>query len=686
MDNVQPIAPQNLTVEAPAELRELQGWLIWRLEPDANNPNGKPLKVPYYADGGKRHGKQGGIEDRGRMTTFAAARDAAARRGFTGVGLALMPEFGITALDFDNCVDAQGKLPPVVRDIASQTYAEYSPSGKGIRAFVRGSYGNHKSPTVGNDFGFEVFTSTGFVTFTGNAMPYTDILGLEDTVADLDHIVAPLCASRFAATSQRVSDPDDFMIGREPRVGLSATQMEELLSVLDADMYRDDWIKVGMALHHECEGDDTGFEIWDEWSANGAKYPGEESLRTQWESFERRKGVGQRQVTMATVMRMAKEAGASVPRPMVAASVDDLRTAMSAVAATPALGMFTPEDYTGRFPILSLASSVVLQPGGWRIKNLLPDRGLVVLFGASGSGKTFVAIDIAYAIARGVAWRKNRTKKGRVLIVAAEGAKGMSKRLKAYADYYDIDPNEVDIGLLTVPPNFLLSEDVTDLAGAIAASGGADVIMVDTMAQVTPGANENSSEDVGLALGNARALEMATEALIMMVDHSGKDASKGVRGWSGKRAAADAELEVLKYENGTRELRITKMKDGDDGLKWGFRLETVIVGTDVDGDPITSCVAVEADVPSPVLVEIGTKAQRFGPKERHVLEIIESEYEGVERAPLADLFDKCLAAMTKPEAPKRDLRRRDLERAIQSLAKRKEPPIEIKNGHVIFCI
>ena len=115
-------------------------------------------------------------------------------------------------------------------------------------------------------------------------------------------------------------------------------------------------------------------------------------------------------------------------------------------------------------------------------------------------------------------------------------------------------------------------------------------------------------------------------------------------------------------------------------------METIVVGVDLDGDPITSCVAVEADVPVPVVQEIGPKAQRFGPKERHVLEIIESEYEGVERAPLADLFDKCLAAMTKPEAPKRDLRRRDLERAIQSLAKRKDPLIEIKNGHVIFCI
>ena len=684
MDNVQPITPHNTATLAPAELRELQGWLMWRFEQDPNDTTGKPLKVPYYADGGKRHGKQGGIDDRGRMTTFAAARDAAAKRGFTGVGLALMPEFGITALDFDNCVNAQGELPQEIEEITSRTYAEYSPSGKGIRAFVRGSYGNRKSPTVGNDYGFETFTSTGFVTFTGNIMPYTDLFGLEDTIAHLDALVAPLCAARFVASQQQAIDPDDFMIGHEPKIGLSLAQMDELLYVLDADMQREDWIKVGMALHHECDGDDTGFYLWDDWSQNGSKYPSEESLRTQWDSFERRKGSGHRQVTMASVLKMAKEAGASISRPTLAATVDDLRVAMSAVAATPALGMFTPEAYTGRFPITSLAVSIMMEPGGWLIKNVLPDAGLIVLFGASGSGKTFVAIDLAYAIAMGIQWRGNRSKKGRVLIIAAEGGKGMSKRLKAYLKHHKIDPKDVDIGLLTVPPNFLLSEDVTELAAAIAASGGADVIIVDTMSQVTPGANENSSEDVGLALGNARALEAATGATIIMVDHSGKDASKGVRGWSGKRAAADAEIEVLKHEDGAREIRITKMKDGDDGLKWGFRLELVIVGTDADGDAITSCVAVEADLPVPLAIETGPKAQRFGPHERHVLEIIEDQYAGIERAPLTELFDKCLAAMTKPEAPKRDLRRRDLDRAIQSLVKRKDPLIEIKNGIVIF--
>ena len=683
---MQRITPEVRDIHVPAPLRDLPIFLCWRLEPRYEG-DPKPLKVPYYPLGNKRAGRQGAPEDRSQLTTFAIARDQAARRGMTGIGVALLEGYDLVAIDVDNCV-TDGKLPSEILHAVGSTYAEYSPSGRGIRAIMRGNLGNHKAPTTDTDYGFEVFSTSGFCTLTGNALDHIDILGLEDTVGKVGSEIRAICQRRFGGfMTPRVPDPDDFMIGREPKIGLTISQMEELVSVLDPDMPREDWIKVAMGLSHETDGDDTGFYIFNDWSAQGSKYPSEEALRTQWESFERRKGAGHRQVTMATVLKMAKEAGAtSTPRPTLAATVDDLRTAMSAVAATPALGMFTPEDYSGRFPITSLAVSIMMEPGGWLIKNVLPDAGLIVLYGASGSGKTFVAIDLAYAIAMGIQWRGNRTKKGRVLIIAAEGGKGMSKRLKAYLKHHKIDPNDVDIGLLIVPPNFLLSEDVTELAAAVSASGGADVIIVDTFAQVTPGANENSSEDVGLALANARALEMATGATVMAVDHTGKDTSKGVRGWSGKFAAADAVLEVVKHENGTRELRIAKMKDGDDGLKWGFRLELVTVGVDADGDPITSCVAVEADVPVPVVQELGPKAQRFGPKERHVLEIIESEFEGVERAPVSELFDKCLAAMTKPEPPKRDLRRRDLERAIQSLAKRKDPLIEIKNGHVIFCI
>ena len=593
MDNNTINVPNYPPMPAPAELLDQPVWVIWRFEPDPDNPNGKPLKVPYYANGGKRQGKQGGIDDRRRMTTFAEARDAAVRRGFTGVGLALMPELGITALDFDNCVDAQGKLPPEIEQIASQTYAEYSPSGKGIRAFVRGSYGNRKSETEGNPYGFETFSSKGFVTFTGNAMPYTDLLGLEDTVADLDTLVAPLCAARFTATQQREVDPDDFMAGREPKIGLTVSQMEELLSVLDADIPREEWIRVGMALHHECDGDDTGFYLWNDWSENGEKYPSEEALRTQWESFERRKGSGQRNITMATVMKMAKEAGY---RDTGIDSCDLRQQAQEVTSNLPQVdGVRTPDGYSGKFPVHGAGDPALHQSTEWYIKGVLPKADLIVLYGQSGSGKSFVALDMIGAVARGKQWQGCRVKRAKAVLIAAEGAGGVGKRIRAYCKHYGLNEADLDIGIIRVPPSVIEDVDVQELVNALTAVG-ADIFVIDTLAQVTAGANENSSEDMGKAIRNIRLITEATGATALVVHHAGKDATRGARGWSGIRAAADAEIEISRNDAGHL-ISITKMKDGDDSQQWGFRLNQVQVGIDNDGDIETSCVVEYVEAP-----------------------------------------------------------------------------------------
>ena len=109
MPNVSVIAPQHRDLVAPSALRELQGWLIWRYETQAGSD--KQLKVPYYADGGRRFGTQGSADDRAKLTSFAAACTAAARKGFTGVGLAMLSDWGITALDFDKCAGADRRLP-----------------------------------------------------------------------------------------------------------------------------------------------------------------------------------------------------------------------------------------------------------------------------------------------------------------------------------------------------------------------------------------------------------------------------------------------------------------------------------------------------------------------------------------------------------------------------------------------
>jgi hypothetical protein len=116
-----------------------------------------------------------------------------------------------------------------------------------------------------------------------------------------------------------------------------------------------------------------------------------------------------------------------------------------------------------------------------------------------------------------------------------------------------------------------------------------DVVVIDTFAQVTPGANENAAEDMGRALANCKALHRATKALIVLVHHVGKDESRGSRGWSGIKAAADVEITITRTET-TRKAMLSKVKDGADGIELAFKLVDVTIGMDEEGEAITSCV------------------------------------------------------------------------------------------------
>ena len=690
MSKVTNIAPQHRAVSAPEELRSLTGWLMWRYEEVANNP--KPQKIPYYVDGGRRHGQQGSQADRAKLTSFAAATAAAAKRGMSGVGLALLPDWGITALDFDKCVGPNGELPPEVADIVSYTYAEYSPSGEGVRAFVRGNLGNHKDIARPDRYGFETFNTNGFVTFTGNVLPDVDLLGYDNTIADATDAVRSLCEKRFGTSAPKTqSDPSDPFANFQPRLGLTVQEMTDLVNALDPDMDRDAWIRVAMALHHETEGDDTGFDIWDEWSSQAAAkdYPGTEYLRNQWKSFERPR-TGHKPVTMASVIRLAKEAGYTLSRPIQAATAEELKAVAAehrVEALARASGFNTPDGFIGKYPIITASELSRRKPTDWLIKGVIPRAEMIVLFGASGSGKTFVVIDMAMAIARGIPWRGHRTKKARVLIIAAEGGGGVGKRHDAYAQHHGISLEDAEIGVITAAPNFLQKPDISEVVAAISAAGGFDLVIVDTLAQVTPGANENAGEDMGLAISHVRAIAEVTGATVLLVHHAGKDASKGARGWSGIRAAADAEIEILRHDIGPREIRISKMKDGDDGMHWGFTLQQVIVGMDDDGDDITSCVVLEAETPKPAELESDRRGvKRLGKEAQHVLDMIELSIDpSVPSMGLHDFARLCADGMPLPEDGKRDTRVQRVQRAIKSLSKGDEPALIIENGKVVFC-
>lgn len=552
-------------LRAPDALRDLPGWLVWRFEPNGDK---KPRKMPYYISGAKRHWTQGTAADRKNLTTFDQAKAIALARGYEGVGLALMPEFGVSALDFDDCV-SDGVIDPVVESLTAGTYTEFSPSGNGIRAFVVGSLGTGKSnPKDKSTFGFEVFDCNGFVTFTGNLTGTAELVGA-------DNYLAPISPELKAFRDMRLSksrQPFEYEGTGDITLGLSDAELNQILAALPNDLDYDAWVNSGMAIHHETQGE--GFALWDEWSLSGPKGTTTEYNMERWASFGRNGGAP---FTARSLLRYARdELQVDTGIDIDTASPDDFPTYV--------------DGPRGKFGITSDVDFVAQQSHTeWLVKGFLPKAQLGVLFGESGSGKSFAALDMCAAISRGLPdWNGHRIKPGRVLYVVAEGVSGFRQRIRAYCHQHALSGVGLDV-ISDLTPNLLDVAQVTDLIKDIRQQQPYDLIVMDTFAQVMPGANENSGEDVGLALAQCKRINRHTGAMVLLVHHSGKDSAKGARGWSGLKAACDVELQVERA-NDTRSITSTKMKDGQEGLSYLFNLHTVILGEDEDGDEITSCI------------------------------------------------------------------------------------------------
>lgn len=381
-----------------------------------------------------------------------------------------------------------------------------------------------------------------------------DLTGHWSVLPELPPELLALWRSLMAAPSPTLQAPQ----------GVAADRIRGMLSRLDPDMDYNEWVKVGMALHHEAEGEDWGLALWDEWSAKGSKYQGEDNLHPHWRSFGSNRG---RAVTIQSIIGMA---GGVNPE-----DFDDLSQ--------------IPEPKPKRkFEVVNVNAFAAGPQPEWIIKGVIPAATIGVVFAESGGGKSFAVFDMASAVARGVPWNGQRVRQGRAVYVAAEGADGVRKRAQAYAQHNGVDLAAMPLGIIAGRPD-LLKDDHKALGAAINDWGGADLVIIDTLAQSMAGGDENSGEDMGKVLAHCQLLHSLTGAMVLLIHHSGKDASKGARGWSGLKAAMDCELEITR--NGEqRSLRVSKQKDGEDGIGWGFRLVQVGLGQDADGDPVTSCV------------------------------------------------------------------------------------------------
>jgi len=244
----------------------------------------------------------------------------------------------------------------------------------------------------------------------------------------------------------------------------------------------------------------------------------------------------------------------------------------------------------------------------WRVKGLFPEHGLGSIYGPSGSGKSFLALDLMASIACGITFYGHKTTQCPVVYVALEGTGGIAKRVEAYETHHKIKlPSTFRI---VTDMLSLFSSEASIFAEAVIEAGlNEGVIVIDTLAQSAPGSDENSSAHMGTIIANAQLLQKMTNSLVVLIHHTGKDTSRGARGHSSLYAALDAALEVKRTQGGLEWLS-AKVKDGASGNATSFRLERVALGQDEDGDEISSCVALGDLFRKPPLAQPNGKNQR----------------------------------------------------------------------------
>ena len=245
----------------------------------------------------------------------------------------------------------------------------------------------------------------------------------------------------------------------------------------------------------------------------------------------------------------------------------------------------------GRFHLLTPEEMAALPLAEYRIKQVLPATGVAVIYGAPKSGKTFLVMDAAAAIVEGRDWFGYRTRVAPVVYVGLEGQAGLAQRWQAYTRIKG-QARQADLRFVTAPWSILAAGDLGALAEAVrAAKCAGGVVIVDTLNAASPGADENSSVDMGRIIDGAKQLQREVGGLIWLVHHAGKDSGRGLRGHSSLTGAVDAIIEVSRDETGDRrEWRVERAKDGPESDPWPFTLPVVELGADGDGDLITSCV------------------------------------------------------------------------------------------------
>jgi len=200
------------------------------------------------------------------------------------------------------------------------------------------------------------------------------------------------------------------------------------------------------------------------------------------------------------------------------------------------------------------------------VEKLIAESSVNVWFGQWGAKKTWAAIDLAVCVASGKQWLGMATEPCNVLIIDEEsGDTRLANRIKdtMRGELGQMANASVPIKSVSLAQfNLLKRPDDADLLARLVLELDAKLVIIDALADVMLGGDENAVKDTQPVFANLRFIAELTGAAFIVIHHANKGG--GYRGSSAIAGAIDTLLSVeSKQDNSLITFKTEKMRDGE---------------------------------------------------------------------------------------------------------------------------
>lgn len=245
------------------------------------------------------------------------------------------------------------------------------------------------------------------------------------------------------------------------------------------------------------------------------------------------------------------------------------------------LAEYEAQIFAGDDILTGIAPREFLVPG-WLVLD-----GTSLLIAAPGGGKSFFSVMLGMAFATGGTFAGHQLPKKKVLYIAAERSSDIRDRYEAYRNHFGVTDERRFMVWDMREPIDATSADAATYAAKLVRKSGAEIVIIDTYAQVTAEGKENDTNETSrLVRGFLKpVLEATGRGHVMLVHHLGKKEEAGARGSTALVGAVDSQVTLFhEKSSGARWAEVTKLNAGEMPDRENFRIESVRVDSSVTPD------------------------------------------------------------------------------------------------------